>query len=120
MNKKTGYIAMDGELFEERYLDIRQLNYNKDGKLTAIAYPHGKPRRITFSDDVLISYGVSQEDEVIINDNGMYTCHPITTFDITFHVRQGKNGTIFTIDEEEIKEEPETETETKTEKEKRK
>lgn len=120
MNKKTGYIAMDGELFEERYLDIRQLNYNKDGKLTAIAYPHGKPRRITFSDDVLISYGVSQEDEVLIEDNGMYACHPITTFDITFHVRQGKNGTIFTIDEEEIKEEPETETETKTEKEKRK
>ena len=106
MNKETGYIAMDGELFEERYLDIRQLNYNKDGKLTAIAYPHGKPRRITFSDDVLISYGVSQEDEVIINDYGKYTFHPISTFDITFHVRQGKDGTIFTIDEE-----PKSETE---------
>lgn len=111
MNKKTGYIAMDGELFEERYLDIRQLNYNKDGKLTAIAYPHGKPRRITFSDDVLISYGVSQEDEVIINDYGKYTFHPISTFDITFHVRQGKDGTIFTIDEE-----PKSETETEKEK----
>lgn len=102
---------MDGELFEERYLDIRQLNYNKDGKLTAIAYPHGKPRRITFSDDVLISYGVSQEDEVIINDYGKYTFHPISTFDITFHVRQGKDGTIFTIDEE-----PKSETETEKEK----
>lgn len=113
MNKKTGYIAMDGELFEERYLDIRQLNYNKDGKLTAIAYPHGKPRRITFSDDVLISYGVSQEDEVIINDYGKYTFHPISTFDITFHVRQGKDGTIFTIDEE-------PKPESKTEKEKSK
>lgn len=112
MNKKTGYIAMDGELFEERYLDIRQLNYNKDGKLTAIAYPHGKPRNITFSDDVLISYGVSQEDEVIINDYGKYTFHPISTFDITFHVRQGKDGTIFTIDEEEIEPESETEKET--------
>lgn len=111
MNKETGYIAMDGELFEERYLDIRQLNYNKDGKLTAIAYPHGKPRRITFSDDVLISYGVSQEDEVIINDYGKYTFHPISTFDITFHVRQGKDGTIFTIDEE-----PKSETETEKEK----
>lgn len=113
MNKKIGYIAMDGELFEERYLDIRQLNYNKDGKLTAIAYPHGKPRRITFSDDVLISYGVSQEDEVIINDYGKYTFHPISTFDITFHVRQGKDGTIFTIDEE-------PKSESKTEKEKSK
>lgn len=114
MNKKTGYIAMDGELFEERYLDIRQLNYNKDGKLTAIAYPHDKPRRITFSDDVLISYRVSQEDEVLIEDNGICTCRPITTFDITFHVRQDKNGTIFTIDEEEIEPEPEFETEKET------
>lgn len=112
MDKKTGYIAMDGELFEERYLDIRQLNYNKDGKLTAIAYPHGKPRRISFSDDVLISYRVSQEDEVLIEDNGICTCRPITTFDITFHVRQDKNGTIFTIDEEEIELESETEKET--------
>lgn len=111
MNKKTGYIAMDGELFEERYLDIRQLNYNKDGKLTAIAYPRGKPRNITFSDDVLISYGINREDEVLIDDNGIYTCHPITTFDITFHVRQGKDGTIFTIDEEEIEPKPESETE---------
>ena len=111
MNKETGYIAMDGELFEERYLDIRQLNYTKNGELTAVAYPHGKPRRITFSDDVLISYGVSQEDEVLIDDYGKYTFHPISTFDITFHVRQGKDGTIFTIDEEEIKEEPETEIE---------
>ena len=111
MNKETGYIAMDGELFEERYLDIRQLNYNKDGKLTAIAYPHGKPRKITFSDDVLISYGVSQEDEVIINDYGKYTFHPISTFDITFHVRQGKDGTIFTIDEE-----PKSKSETEKEK----
>ena len=116
MNKETGYIAMDGELFEERYLDIRQLNYTKNGKLTAIAYPHGKPRRITFSDDVLISYGINQEDEVLIDDNGMYTCYPITTFDITFHVRQGKDGTIFTIDEEEIKEEPKSESETEKEK----
>lgn len=114
MNKETGYIAMDGELFEERYLDIRQLNYTKNGKLTAVAYPHGKPRRITFSDDVLISYGINREDEVLIDDNGMYTCHPITTFDITFHVRQGRDGTIFTIDEEKIKEEPELETEKET------
>lgn len=114
MNKKTGYIAMDGELFEERYLDIRQLNYTKNGELTAVAYPHGKPRRITFSDDVLISYGINQEDEVLIDDNGMYSCHPITTFDITFHVRQDKDGTIFTIDEE-----PKSESETEKEKSKK-
>lgn len=109
MNKETGYIAMDGELFEERYLDIRQLNYTKDGKLTAIVYPHGKPRRITFSDDVLISYGIGQETDVLIGDNGKYTYHPISTFDITFHVR-GKGGIIFTVDEPE----PELETEKET------
>lgn len=108
MNKETGYIAMDGELFEERYLDIRQLNYTKNGKLTAIVYPHGKPRKITFSNDVLISYGIGQETDVLIGDNGKYSYHPISTFDITFHVRQGEGGAIFTVDEPELETEKET------------